>query len=381
VISGSLAQKPLQGGHTWVLLQYLLGFRLLGWDVTFIDELAADMCFDEAGDPCAFEDSVNWRVYRNVLEDFGLLDDACLILDGGKRFVGITEQDLLDKVRNSALLLNIMGYLGHEDILAQASRRVFLDIDPGFGQMWADLGLVNLFEGHDDFITIGERIGTPGCPIPTCGLDWITTPQPIVLEHWPACYSANPDGFSSVVSWRGAYGPISYKGEQFGLRAHEFRKFFELPFRTKRPFQLALNIHTADSKDLGLLHANRWDIVDPQHAVSDWRSYRRFIQESSAEFLVAKNMYVKTNSGWFSDRSICYLASGKPVLAQDTGLEGLYPSNEGLLLFRTIDEAVAQVEDLEARYDDHCRAARELAETRFDSNRVLSNILGRLGLD
>jgi hypothetical protein len=376
-----LAQKPLQGGHTWVLLQYLLGFRHLGWKVIFIDALASDMCFDRDGERCALKDSVNWRVYRDVLSRFGLAEDACLILDGGEQFIGLSRQELLNSVRNSALLLNIMGYLDQEEILGQASRRVFLDIDPGFGQMWAELGLVNLFEGHDDFVTIGERVGSPECSIPTCGLDWITTPQPVVLEHWPASYSPAPEIFSSVVSWRGAYGPITYKSETYGLRAHEFRKFVELPVQSGQPFRLALNIHPDDSKDLDLLRRNHWDILDPLVTVSDCWSYRKFIQDSAAEIMVAKNLYVKSNSGWFSDRSICYLASGKPVLAQDTGLQDLLPNGEGLLLFSTMDEALAQIDDIVSRYQIHQHVAREIAESCFESGKVLRNILRQLGVD
>lgn len=377
-IAGALARKPFHGGHTWVLLQYLLGFRKLGWNVVFIDTLGSDQCVDGRGQRCAPLESVNWRVFREVLGHFGLLGDSCLILDGGQRYLGLAREDLLARVRESAFLLNIMGYLDQEEILVQAPRRVFLDIDPGFGQMWAQLGLADVFEGHDDFVTIGENIGSSGCSIPTCGLKWITSPQPVVLDHWPARFGAAPRYLSSIVSWRGAYGPVAHEGETYGLRAAEFRKFLELPVRSGRDFLLALDIHPEDGQDLERLRENGWRITSPSQAAGDVWSYRRFIQDSSAEFLVAKNMYVKTASGWFSDRSICYLASGKPVLAQDTGLAATYAAGEGLLLFSTLDEALAAVDDLWARYTVHAQAARAIAETHFDSDRVLRALVDAL---
>src|SRR6516165_2779704 len=189
VIAGSLAQKPRQGGHTWVFLQYLLGFRCLGWDVLFLDRLEPDMCVDEAGKQCSFADSLNLRYFHEVMNGFGLADVFSLNYNHGECIVGVPRQLVLERTRNAALLLNVMGFLTDEEVLSSARRRVFLDIDPGFGQMWHDLELHNLFHGHDDYVTIGENIGRADCSIPTCGLKWITTPQPIVLDHWPAANS------------------------------------------------------------------------------------------------------------------------------------------------------------------------------------------------
>jgi hypothetical protein len=379
-ITGSLAQKPGHGGHTWVFLQYILGFKRLGWDVLFIDWLEPEMCFDAAGRPCSFERSSNARYFLEVMERFGLGDDFALMLNRGERFLGLSRPEVLERTRSSAFLLNVMGFLTDEEILDQAPRRVFLDIDPGFGQMWYDLGLADMFRGHDDFVTIGENIGAPTCGIPTCGLEWITTPQPVILEHWRPCNEITSQWFTSVASWRGPYGPLEYRGELYGLRVHEFRKFASLPRLSTRRFQLALDIHPAEADDLALLEANGWSLVDPRAAAGDPWSYRAYIQNSKAEYMVAKNMYVQTNSGWFSDRSICYLASGKPVLAQDTGLQGLYPTGEGLITFTTLEEALAGVEELLGHYVRHAHAARALAEEHFDSDKVLSRILDELSV-
>lgn len=381
VIAGSLAQRPGVGGHTWVFLQYILGFRRLGWDVLFLDDLRPEMCKDRSGQPCEPNESWNVQYVRDVFRRFGLEEHYAIFCDG-RSIAGCDKARVVETIRGAAFLLNVMGYLTDLDLLSAARLRVFLDIDPGFGQMWKALGLADIFLGHDRYLTIGENIGLPGCTIPIRGINWLTTRPPIVLEHWPAI--ALPDvkraPFTSVASWRGAFGPIEYEGRTYGLRVHEFRKFFELPRLTGRPFELALNIASAEKTDLTALRSNDWRLVDPQEVAGDTQTYQSYIQNSAAEFMVAKNMYVQTRGGWFSDRSACYLASGRPVLAQDTGLAGLYPTGEGLLTFSSLDEAAACVREIDSNYPRHARAARALAEEHFDSDRVLRRLLNKLGV-
>jgi hypothetical protein len=380
IFAGSLAQKPGHGGHTWVFLQWLLGLRRLGWDVLFLDELQPHMCVDAAGTPSSFEASANRRYFLDVMERFGLAPSFSLIYNGGERFIGVPEDEVLRRVRGAALLINVMGYLSNERILGAAPRRVFLDIDPGFGQMWRELGLADPFQGNDAFITVGENVGKADCEIPTCGLRWITTRQPIVLEHWPAATDAG-GAFTSVGAWRGPYGPVQYRGKVYGLRAHEFRKFVRLPRMTGERFEVALDIHPDEVKDLALLRENGWALAEPRAVAGDPAAYQDYVRRSKAEFMVAKNMYVQSRSGWFSDRSICYLASGKPVLAQDTGLSELLPCGEGLVLFQTPEEAAAGVKSICQDYARHARAARRIAEEFFDSDRVLRRLLVELEVE
>jgi hypothetical protein len=378
-VAGSLAQRPHHGGHTWVFLQYLLGFRRLGWDVLFIDRLDREMCVDGTGSPAPLRASVNLRYLTEVMHGFGLSDSWALVSDEGQEVVGLARSELLERVRRSAFILNVMGFLDDADILGTVPRRVFLDIDPGFGQMWRALGLHDLFQGHDDYVTIAENIGSPECTIPTVGVDWITTKQPVVLDEWVGS-SRSSGRFTSVGSWRGPFGPLEYNGRTYGLRVHEFRKFFELPKRTRRSFEIALDIDEAETDDLRQLKDNGWTLVDPRLvAVDPWR-YRDYIRDSGAEFMVAKNMYVQSRSGWFSDRSICYLAAGRPVLAQDTGLASLLPVGDGLVAFSTAEEAAAGVEAIAADYERHAQAARELAVEYFASDRVLTQLLDKLGI-
>ena len=380
VFAGSVAQKPCHGGHTWVFLQYLLGFKRLGWDVLFLDRLEPQMCVDEGGAPCPVDDSANLRYLREVMASFSLDDAYAVAVDSGERYIGLSREQVRTRVADAATFINVMGFFSDPDVLAAARQRVFLDIDPGFGQMWRELGWHDPYGGYDRFVSVGERIGEPGCPVPTCGLTWIPTRQPIVLEHWPAAAPSPSGAFTSIGAWRGPFAPIEYRGKRYALRAHEFRKFLSLPRLTAEPFEVALDIHAADGEDLKRLAEHGWHLADPRHVAGDPLAYRAYIARSKAEFMVAKNMYVETQSGWFSDRSICYLASGKPVLAQDTGLGGLYPIGEGLLTFRTLEDAVAGVAEICAHYERHARAARHIAETCFDSDAVLGRLIEMLGV-
>lgn len=377
-VSGALAQKPGFGGHTWALLQYVLGFKQMGWDVLFLDQLDSGTCTDASGRPCAVDDSTQLRYFLDVMARFHSDGEFTLVCDG-ERFLGLSREQTIGRLGESAFLLNIMGFL-KGDLLRAAGTRVFLDIDPGFGQMWRELGLHDPFEGHNAYVTIGERIGQPDCAIPNCGIDWITTRPPVVLAHWPACPIAERGTFTSIASWRGAYGPVEYRGQTYGLRAHEFRKFVALPRLTGRSFELALDIHPDEGRDRELLDANGWVVVNPRTVAADPETYRSYIQRSGAEYCVAKNMYVRTNCGWISDRSLCYLASGRPALAEETGFSARYPTGQGLVSFRTLDDAVGGVESICGDYPRHAKAARALVEEYFDSTTVLGRLLDKLGV-
>jgi hypothetical protein len=376
-IAGSIAQKPHQAGHSWQFLQYLLGFRRLGWEVLFVDVLQDAVCRDAQGRPSPPRTSANLRYLDALMREFELEGAWSVLLDDGAH-AGLPRDRVLAHIRDSDLLLNVLGYLGDEELLGAARRRVFLDTDPGFGQMWCALGLADIFAGHDAHVTIGERIGRAGCTIPTCGLQWITTPQPVVLAAWPVIPPPAGDAFTTVGRWRGAYGPVDFEGHRYGLRAHEFRRFAGLPRACGASFELALDIDAAETADLALLADGGWALADPARVGRTPASYRAFIAASAAEFMVAKGMYVDSASGWFSERSICYLASGRPVLAQDTGLGELYPLGAGLLAFSTLDEAAAGVEAIRSDPATHARAARALAEEHFDSDRVLARLLERV---
>jgi hypothetical protein len=366
VLAGAVAQRPGVGGHTWVYLQYLLGLRALGWEVLLLDSLPTD-------------EAATATYLVEVMERFGLADAYSVLLEGTSDTVGRSRGEALEHVRDSAVLINVMGYLDDEELLGAAPMRAFLDIDPGFGQMWRALGLADVYPGHDAFVTVGENIGAPDCAIPTCGIDWITTPQPVVLDQWTPGEGLGT-AVTSVGAWRGPYGPIEYEGRTYGLRVHEFRRFLDLPRRTGEEFEVALDIHAAEGQDIARLEECGWRLADPRAVAGTPEAYRDYVRGSAAELMIAKNMYVDTNSGWFSERSICYLAAGRPVLAQDTGIRRRFPEGEGLLPFSDVDEACARVEELKADPARHRRAAREIAEAHFSADVVLPRLLAELGV-
>lgn len=383
VVAGALSQQPRQGGLAWLHVQFLKAFERLGCRVLFVDRVEPEVCVDHRTQPSRFAESANLGYFRQVMGAFGLGGRSALIYNRGEIVVGRTKEQLLREVAEADILLNVMGYLDDEEILGVVKRRVFVDIDPGFPQMWRELGLHDAFQGHTDFVSLGRNIGRPDCTIPTCGLKWVTMPQPVVLDHWPA-QPPKPEGaFTSIGAWRGPNAPIEYQGHTYGLRAHEFRKFVELPERvkgTKTRFEMALDIHPADVKDIELLKSNGWEIADPKEVAGGPEEYRSYLAGSKAELMVPKQMYVDTKSGLLSDRSVYYLASGRPVLARETGIKHFYPTGRGLLTFSTLDEAVAGVEEINGNYARHCKAAREIAEEYFDSDKVLAKLLADLDI-
>ena len=385
VVSGALANKPLHGGEAWVRLSWIQGLKKLGFQVYFVEQIARETCVDARGTVVPFGDSVNLAYFREVVEQFGLSDSAALIYDNGEQFgeqlYGLREQELFELAESAALLVNISGHLTWPPLMERLRLKAYIDIDPGFTQFWHAEGNPGAhLAGHDYFFTIGENIGQPGCTIPTGGIPWRAIRQPVVLEDWPVTDCVPPRRFTTIASWRGPFGTVTYAGRTFGLKVHEFRKFVELPERSDQVFEIALNIHPADHKDLNSLLSHGWQIVDPGTVARDPAAFRHYIQGSGAEFSVAQGIYVDTDSGWFSDRSVRYLASGKPVLVQDTGFSRQLPVGEGLVPFRSLDEAAAGAERIAGDYDRHCRAARALAEQYFDSDRVLGRMLEQVGI-
>jgi hypothetical protein len=378
IVAGALANKPRNGGAAWVRLSWIAGLARLGFDVCFLEQIESDVCVDSEGRRAAFEESVNRSFFDEIVAKFGLAGSAALIQDAGSDLSGAAWSEVLEWADDAEFLVNMSGHLKLEPLMRRVRRKVFVDTDPGFTQMWHVLGVSRL-GGHDFYFTIGENIGTPSCAIPTGGIRWRHTRQPVLLEHWPVVPTENRERFTTVGSWRGPYGPVEFDGRVYGLKAHEFRKFVELPHEVPLTFELALDIDPADDGDARLLRRYGWQLFDPG-PLDFPTSFRRYIQSSGAEFSVAQGMYVATSSGWFSDRTTRYLASGKPALVQDTGFGRYLPIGEGLLAFRSLDDAVAGAASIAADYDRHAHAARKLAEAYFDSDRVLAAFVDEVGV-
>src|SRR5579859_4439781 len=242
--------RAAAGGHRSALAQWSRGLRRGGHDVTFVDGATSSPTSEVRGSGDEFD-----------------------------------------------LVLNVMGFLPRDEAHRRASW-VFVDIDPGYPQMWRELGLADMLDGHDGYVTIGENVGRDDCLVPDCGLDWITTPPPVVLGEWPVT-PAGP-AFSSVATWRNPYGTVSFQGATYGSRVHEFRKFIELPRLVNADLELALDIDAAELADLRALDSHGWRLVDPRVVAGTPTAYRSYIQRSRAEFCVAQNMYVANRCGWLS---------------------------------------------------------------------------------
>jgi len=374
LLSGMIAGDPHQGGATWAVLQYVLGLRSLGHDVCLVEPIAPASCRPEGAPLSA---TVNAAYFHDVMSRFDV--KGALLRQDTHESVGLSYRDLLRASKNADVLINISGMLTDADLLAPIPTRVYLDLDPAFNQLWHEVqGIDVRFDGHTHFATVGCAIGTPECNVPACGRMWMPTLQPIVLSEWPMTTGDPGAAWRTIGNWRG-YGSIEYGGVLYGQKAHSFRRFMTLPQRSRERFQPALSIHPAEVTDLDALRANGWDLVDPAAVAGTPDAYRTFIQRSKGELGIAKSGYVESKCGWFSDRSVCYLASGRPVVAENTGFDGYLPTGDGLFAFRTIEEAAGAIETASGDYERHCRAAREIAEAYFRSDVVLSALLERAG--
>lgn len=380
VVAGALANRPHNGGGAWVRLSWVQGLRDLGLDVRFVEQVAPRACLDRHGAPVDPELSVNADFFRQVTAEFGIADVATLLV-GEQAVVGPALEDLA-AFAGSAHLVNLSGHLSCPPLFAAFRSRVYVDTDPGFTQLWHVQGqLGSVLDDHDQHATVGEGIGTPECSIPTGGLHWRAVRQPVVLDDWPLCPPPeDPHRFTTVSSWRPPFGSIDYDGTVYGLKVHEFRKVLPLPGAAAQRFELALDIHPGDAADRDALVRHGWQLVDPRAVAGTPTAFRSYVQGSGAEFSVAQGVYVDTRSGWFSDRTVRYLASGRPALVQETGFSDRLPVESGLLSFSTLEEAAEGAAAIGRDYAEHAAAARALAERHFDARRVLSRFADEVGI-
>lgn len=378
VVAGAVANKPGNGGEAWVRLSWANGLAELGADVHFVEQITPATCVDGSGAPCSVEESTNLAFFREVTAAQRFR--ATLLTDDGRTF-GAPLADLHDVADAADLLVNISGHLRRPDLLRRFIRTAYVDIDPGFTQLWHAAGMNDLgIADHDVHFTIGERIGAPDCDLPCGGIEWIPTRQPVVLEDWPVLPASSTDRLTTVASWRGAYGPVEHCGRTLGVKAHEFRKYLDLPGRVAQRLELALDLHPADDADRNRMVDHGWHLVDPRRVAATPERFRDYVQSSSGEFSVAQEVYVATRCGWFSDRTVRYLASGRPALVQDTGFGRHLPIGAGLIAFSSVEEAVLGAKSMAAEYPAHAAAARAIAEEHFDANVVLPRFLERAGV-
>jgi hypothetical protein len=363
VVAGTVAGTPGQGGASWAVLQYVLGLARLGHDVTLVEQVAELSPAIES-------------YFGDVVDEFGLRGRAGIV-DGERRTAGLDYRALRETAGAADVLLNLSGILRDPELRDPPPARVYIDLDPGFNQFWHEQGLDVGLDGHTHHVSVGLALGSPECPVPLCGRTWLTTTQPVVLDLWPRANGVVHDALTTVGNWR-SYGSVEFAGATYGQKAHSLRRLLELPRVSGERFLLALAVHPDEHADLEAMRENSWELVDPAAVAGTPALYHSFVSGSRAEFGLAKSGYVDSACGWFSDRSACYLAAGRPVVAQDTGFSRYLPTGEGLLAFRDVGEAAAAVEELRRDYPAHSDAAYALARERFDSGRVLSELLAWL---
>lgn len=360
-VSGMVAGVPNQGGAAWAVMQWVLALRQLGHDVMLVepvDSLTTD----------------RRRYLDHLIPSFGLHGRAALVTSE-RESAGVGYADVVSFCARADLLVDVAGMLRECPELFEAiATRVYLDLDPGFTQLWDAQHIDMRLEGHTHFVTVGLNIDREGCHLPTCGVPWIPTLPPVVLDLWPFAPGDPQWGLTTVANWRG-YGAIENSGLHYGQKVHSWRPLFELPELVTVRCEPALAIHPHEEHDIAALKEHGWRICDPAAVAATPSAYRSFVQQSWGEIGVAKQGYVVSRSGWFSDRSACYLASGRPVIAQDTGWTEHLPTSQGLLSFTTVAEAAEKIAEIQADYDSHRRSARRIALDCFSGPAVVGNAI------
>lgn len=382
VLLGMMTKMPV-AGVVWQTVHYLIGLQRLGYDIYYVEAHGrTPLMFtgrdDDDGSPraAAFVDQVMRR--------FDLGDRwAFHALHSDGHCYGLTENQLKELYDSAALLINLHGGTRPLPEHSATGRLVYLETDPVGLQIELHenrQATIDFLAAHCAFFTFGENYGSPDCALPlSARFDFRPTRQPVVMDLWDCSGARAGDLFTTVGSWRQLGRDVQFGGQVYHWsKHHEFLKFLDLPTHTGRSFELALN--RCSDTDRGLLESHGWRVRDALSFTRDIDAYRRYIANSRGEFTVAKDQNVRLRSGWFSDRSATYLATGRPVITQETGFSKILPTGEGLFAFSTMEEIVAAVEAIDAAYERHCRVARALAREYFSYEVVLPRFLSDVGL-
>ena len=370
----NVANFPNGGGHLWVYMQHVFGMKRLGCDVYWLE------CFRRSGD--AERDAAAIDSFFARLASMGMAGRVILRKVGGPdpaapvEWLGLSEAEAGRVIDRADLMLNF-HYAIEPELLARFRRTAMVDIDPGLFQFWLSRGQLKV-PRHDLYFTTGETVGTPGALFPDCGLEWVRIPPAVCVEQWSCANGDRGDAMTTVSAWD---SPDWVVDRPAGIRFDNSKRVAFLPFRdlprlTPQPLELALFLDTAVDHEEGRMMAEHgWRIRRSVEVAGSPQAYRDYIRRSRGEFACAKPSCMFFQNAWVSDRTLCYLASGRPVVVQDTGPSALLPNGEGMFRFSTPEEAAAALEAMNTDYARHCRAARELAESVFDSAKVAARIL------
>lgn len=370
-----MAQYPQGGGHWSVCLQYMFGMSALGVDWRWLEVLRS------SGDPATDETRI--RIFLKRMHHYGFGSQVAVALVArtsgmdlsAASIRGTSAETLIAWIRDADIVWNLCAAL-REPLLSQFRKRALLDLDPGHLQISAldhDLGILQ----HEVFFTVGHGLAGPDTLTPTLGAPWVPFWPLIYLDFWrPDIGPPAGARISSVTQWTWG-GELPWRGSLLSTSKRDaYFRYLDLPIRTAQKFELAANIHSLDSTgDRERLLSNGWRLVDPHSVARTPALYRQYIKRCRAEFNCPKPVFRELRTGWFSDRSAAFLASGRPVIAEDTGFSDYIPTGRGLLRFRDADEAIAAIDEIDRDYPAHARAARELSEEYFGSTKTLRFML------
>lgn len=384
VVMGFAASCPI-AGVIWQHVHYIVGLQRLGHDVYYIED-SARLPYN----PVTYEVNEDYTYAAGILKklaaQFGFEDrwGYCARYLPGHDCAGLTKAQITQLYRDADAILNVCGSQEFNDDLLQSDRILYIESDPGVEQIKVDNGVqttIDYLKKHHALFTFGEDIGRPEFPVPLHGFQWHGTRQPVVTDLWKAA-TPPPSGavFTSVANWStSGIKDIEWRGEKYlWSKSLEFLKFIEAPKRSGEEFELATTIKDRETQDL--FAKNRWRLTSPDAMSIDYNFYKRYLQDSKGEFTVAKDQYVRLNTGWFSDRTACYLAAGRPAITQETGFTRHYGQQRGLFSFKTIEDIAEAVKMINADYPAHCRAAFEVAAEYFEAEKVLSSLLEHAGV-
>ena len=396
IVLGTMASDPY-AGMAWMHMQIAAGLRRLGHDVYYF-ETTSTWPFDPVRQTRVCDSDYAAPYLKRVAESFGLEDRwAYRRSFSDKAWLGMSPARAEELLASADAVFNVAGATRVREEGLRVRRLIYFGTDPVFHEAsYANGGAAGkaIVDEHDAFVTYGEHIGTPECEVPPLPGQHITTRQPVLIDLWRDG-APSKDAFTTVGNWKQAGCEVTLNGEEYLWSKHyEFLKFIDLPGQIRQPLELAMNLQevkghgdgtavpaygiTAAEKEM--LRARGWRLVDaPEFSIDPWR-YRDYVQPSQGEFTVARDLHVRLKSGWFSERSACYLAAGRPVVTQDTGFGRVLPTGEGLFSFNTMDEVLAAFEAINSDYGKHSRAAAAIADEYFDASRVLGKLLNDLGL-
>jgi hypothetical protein len=360
-------------GHFWAYMQYAQALRQLGCEVYLLDSF---IWSDET------PDDRRVREFLDRMARHGFQDRVIVAANGGgpgrrshaESYLGMAESEVSDLLNGVDLLLNFNYHLS-QDVVSAVRRSALVDIDPGLLQFWISRGFISL-AAHDLYFTTGETIGKQPNLIPDCGIGWLQTRPPVCLDLWPYTYDADAKAFTTVSTWWGERDYVGTPESYYdNTKRTAFFDFIDLPRHTGQSLELALFLAESDGLDRRTLENRGWRIRHSREVAGSPEKYRAYVQNSRGEFSWAKASCIKFQNAWISDRSLCYLASGKPVVAQHTGPSSYLPDGEGVFRFKTVADAAQAFDSINADYERQCRLARRLAEEHFDAKAVVSRIL------